>query len=128
MTTLGLFPIKKTKKWIVHKHICGDLSFSYEVRPIEWEHDTYVTGFGIPANSLKDVNKIIQLCDKHGYKKARDIWDKTTMNPGSGYHFGYLTGKEAKKYAKDEDAYGEYARRYKKKKRPANLGKKKIKR
>ena len=111
MTTLGMFPIKKTKNWIVHKHIAGDLSYNYEVRPIEWKHDTYVTGFGIPANSLKDVDKIISLCNKHGYKKAREIWDKKVLDP-TKYHFGYLRGREAKEYA--DEAYGEYAEKYKK--------------
>jgi len=70
----------------------------------------YCTGFGISANSLADVDRIINLCNKHGYVKAQKLWWERTK-VGSGYSFGFLKGAEARKYAKDEDAYGDYAKK-----------------
>lgn len=118
MTTLGNYKIKSksNSKWYVSKHIAGDLSFSYEVRPRSFLKPDGLYGFGIPANKLSDVDKIIKLCNKHGYDKASNIWLNSKIRGKTvrkGYHFGYLRGAEARKYARSSYAYGEYAEKLK---------------
>lgn len=109
MTSLGSYEIKSksNSKWYVTKHIAGDLSFNYAVRPRSFLKSDGLYGFGIPANKLSDVDKIIKLCNKYGYKKASDIWQRKMNN--TNYRFGYLRGKEARKYARVDGAYGEHA-------------------
>jgi len=128
MTTLDCKIVKKGK-WTVTKHVAGDLSFTYEVRPKDYvvmDRDgtvQYVKGFGIACRNMKDVNKAIVLCRKYGYNKAQQIWREKYMRFDKGYHFGYLKGKEAEHYAKFDDAYGDYALRLRKGKSQKSLHK-----
>lgn len=127
MTSLGYMIImnKTTGKWLVTKEISGDLSFSYRVRPRSaLMPDGGFVGVGIAANKLSDVDKIIKLCNKCGYSNAYDVWSKKMMG---NYRFGYLRGKEAKKYAQVDGAYGDYAMKMKPTQKIMNKKVKKLK-
>jgi hypothetical protein len=114
MTTLYNWEVKRTKHYVVHHHVAGDLSHNYEVRtpsmvqPGDWG----LSGTGIAGRNMKDVGQIGKLIQKHGYSRAYEIWQKKIMSPK--FSFGYLSdSKLAKKLA--PMAYGDYAEKIMKK-------------
>ena len=121
MTTLDAYFVKKIGGYTITKRISGDLSFAFEIRP---NHQVsrvpgskaleYLSGFGISAKNLKDAEKVVRLAQRHGYRKAQEIWWSRT-GVGSGYYLGFLKGKEAEKYAFYEDAYGDYVKQIRRK-------------
>lgn len=122
MTTLYNMPVKKTSKYVIHKHVAGDLSFSYEVRSpdmVNEEEEWGLQGFGIPAKSLKDAIHVGELVGKYGYDKAREIWDKEVKKKYGkfGYHFGYLPARQKLTMELAPYAYGDYAKKIMKKMR-----------
>lgn len=104
MTTLDREVVKRTRKCSVVKTITGDLSWGYDVVLRGREQ-----GLGIGAHNMHDADKVIGLINKHGYAKARQIWESDKQEPFT-YMYGVLPVKEARKYAKDPYAYGDYAK------------------
>lgn len=104
MTTLDRMVVKQTKKVSVVKTVAGDLSWSYDVVLRGNE-----SSIGIYARNMHDADKVIGLINKHGYSKARKIWTADKQGPFS-YMFGVLPVKEARKYAKEPYAYGDYVK------------------
>lgn len=123
MTTLGNEIVLETNGFFVSKHIAGDLSFTYEVRPLSAIFPDGFGGMGIATNSLPDAMRVIRLAKKKGYDKAYELWNGiakkgkhirfTAGLRGKEYDFGYLPEEEAVKYA--PDAYGDYAKKIMKK-------------
>jgi len=115
MTTLYNMPVKRTKHYVVHHHVAGDLSHTFEVRSPEmvglgpgW----VLQGVGIATRNLKEADMIGRLIEKHGYNRAYEIHQRKIMS--SGYSFGYLPdSKLARELA--PFAYGDYAERIRRK-------------
>lgn len=110
MTTLYNELVKKTPKYIIHKHVSGDLSFSYEVRAPSMM-DGGLWGFGIGANKMKDAEHVGELVGKHGYGKAKEIWNKEVKKKYGefNYDFRYLPLNQKLTNELAPYAYGEYA-------------------
>lgn len=118
MTTLDRYTIKDSgilKGYTVTKTIAGDLSFSYAVRPNEYVTEEYLMGVGISFNKLADIPELNRLLRKYGYDKTQEIW-MNKIRTDNDYRFGYIRGKEARKYARHPYAYGKYAEKIRRKK------------
>jgi len=113
MTTLYFEPVKKTSKYVIHKSVSGDLSFSYEVRSSDMVTTDGAYGFGIKTKNLKDAKYVGELIGKHGYEKAKKIWKKETEKKYGkfGYQFGYLPATQKLTLKLAPEAYGDYAKK-----------------
>jgi hypothetical protein len=104
MTTLSTSRVRGfDKKWYVSKTVCGDLSFSYSVRPIAQVKEGWMS-IGYSAPNLEEIRKIIAVWENMGPEAAKEYYTTHLNN----YHFGYLPKAEARKYA--QYGYGEYAK------------------
>lgn len=115
MTTLYNKEVKRGKGYVIHHHVSGDLSHTYEVRSPEMVGGGYgwtLQGVGIPARTLAEAEKIGKMVAKYGYGHAYDMHNKKVMK--EGYSFGFLAdSKLAKELA--PYAYGDYAKKIRKK-------------
>ncbi len=118
MTVLHNVLVKKTSKYIIHKKVSGDLSFSYRVRSpdMSQEGEWGLCGIGIIARNLKDAKHVGELVGKYGYDKARKMWDKETREKYGefGYLCGYLPPKQKLTMMLAPHAYGDYAKKIQK--------------
>lgn len=115
-------PVEKTPKYVIHKHVAGDLSFAYKVRSRDMVNEGEewgLSGIGIGARTLKDARYVGKLVAKYGYDKARKMWEKETKKKYGefGYQFGYLPAGQKLTMELAPHAYGEYAQKIMKKMR-----------
>lgn len=101
MTTLEYKWVARVDEFDIYHSIAGDLSHSYEVVPAGANHSGY------SFVSLQDAKKWIPKIKKLGF--GSDELYKLHREYIMSHSFGYLKGAEAKRYAQDPSAYGDYA-------------------
>lgn len=110
MTTLGIKVVHRDKKFVIYRHVAGDLSHGFNLVPASSERGGYI-GIGFGFGSEKEARQWMKKARKYGY--SSDKFQKMYDKHRDKIEFDYLSFKEAKPFLKD--AYGDKADEYRKK-------------
>lgn len=119
MTTLDnkiiMDKVRGAYRFKVEKHISGDLGYAYYVYAGPADKDYFVGPFSVP--SMERVQIVIRAIMRKGidpvlaeYQKM--YWERGFPFEEKDMQHKYLTGAEARKYARNIRAYGGVADKY----------------